>query len=200
MTEDTASVSLSEAAEELIRAATLVVETSSQRKDLSSLDAKINTVNQNICQLKDQVTNVNASIEHQTKMLESQTKMLESQTNMLERQTNLLERQAKMQSLEWAIQNLVLFEGNSFRYFVQSTSGYRDVSESRNDVKDILVTFRQGLGRYINDGDMAAYQGQSSEKTKSEFRDKLVNYIYTLTGVKPRLKLEGNGKYAIYYS
>lgn len=174
MTEDTASVSLSEAAEELIKAATLVVETSSQRKDLSSikesLDAKINTVNQNLCQLKDQVTNVNASIERQT----------------------------KMQSLEWAIQNLGLLEGHSFRYYIHSNIYGTTEGSIKNDAKCILLSFRQGQGQYINDGDTAKHQ--PSEKTKSEFRDNLVHCIYTLTGVMPRLKVDDDGKYAIYYS
>ena len=205
MTENTGSVSVLVATGELIKGATLVVEVASQKKDLLSLDARINTVNQNIChmkdqvtlaveassqsmkesldakinknicQLKDQVTKVNTSIEHQTKALESQTKVLE--------------RQTRVQSLEWAIQNIDLFDDHSFEYCV---SGYR--RNIKTDARCIHLSFRQGLGHYIEDSEDAL------EESKKTYRVKMANYIYLMTGVMPRLQLENNGKYAIYYS
>ena len=156
MTEDTDRVSLSEAAQELIKATTLVGEASSQ-KDLPSmkefLDAKINMVNENISQFKDQITNVNASIERQT----------------------------KVQSLEWAIMNLDQFRGHSFEYHVFGCGTH----EIKHDAERILLSFRQGRGCYIEDGYMEHPSGEPLEKRKSMYRDKVVNYIYTLTGVKP---------------
>jgi hypothetical protein len=47
---------------------------------------------------------------------------------------------------------------------------------------------------------MAEYNRDSSEKTQSEFRDRLVNHIYALTGVEPRLERKDDGHYIMYYS
>lgn len=192
MTDDNASVSLSEAAEELIKAAHRVVETSSQGKDLSSfkesLDAKINTVNQKNCQLKDQVAIINANIERQGKDVSSMKVSLDAKLNTLNEN---IHQQTKMQSLEWTINNLELFECHPFQY--------SDVSLCFHHVKKMLLCFRQGRGYNISDGGIARSL-MSSGKTESEFRDTLVNYVYMLTGVMPRLQLEDNGKYVIYYS
>jgi hypothetical protein len=168
MIEETAVSGLSEAAEELIKAAPTVVKTSSQRNDVSSLeeslDTKINAVNQNVCNLKDSI-----------------------------------ERQTKMQSLEWAIQNMDLFESYSFQYYVRPL-GSGDTKQSKYDAKHILLSFRQGYSCYIDDGDMAEYHHDSSEKTQSEFRDRLVNHIFALTGVEPRLERKDDARYIMFYS
>jgi hypothetical protein len=52
-----------------------------------------------------------------------------------------IERQTKMQSLEWAIQNMDLFENYSFQYYVRPL-GSGDTKQSKYDAKHILLSFR----------------------------------------------------------
>jgi hypothetical protein len=95
----------------------------------------------------------------------------------------------KIQSLEWALSNSNLA---SFKYLDTKNN----LVESTDLVKFILFSFRKNIGCRVENYTLNG----GAEDGQKEFRDKLVNQLFELTGVKPRLVLASDKvKYAIHY-
>jgi RNA polymerase-binding transcription factor DksA len=191
-----ANASLSEAAAALVKAAQLDVASTAQNKQLeaslealkNSFDSKINSIQQVIQNseknFNDKINTLNQSV---VNIINENVKEVKNEIAILR----------KMQSLEWAIQNVAV---GSFQYY--SESGHP--INSSTIVLPVLCSFRTGLGHYMENGQMYHYfnRSQLSERKESQaaFRTKFATYIHTLTGVKPRLVLEADGRYTIFYS
>jgi hypothetical protein len=191
---------LTMAAEELIKAASTHVESSSLtigketveglkrlsvnstsiEKSVESLklshDSKMNTLIQSIAELKKEMVQLNANVVLQTAQAVLQT---------------------KHQVLEWAISNVEL---NAFKYYKKG--GYQSLELSASLVREVLMFFRQGLGCYIENNSLTPYNSYDKERNEEgekKFRDALSTQIHSLTGQKPRIAMT-DGRYTIYYS
>jgi hypothetical protein len=187
------------AAEELIKAASTHVESSSLaigketveglkrlsvnstsiEKSVESLkqsqESKMNTLIQSIAELKKEMTDLNANVVRQT----------------------------KHQTLEWAISNAGM---DSFKYYKKDNrSTYHGGSDvaSTELVRSVLMWFRQGMGAYIENNSLTPYLSndtkEKDEEGEKKFRDALSTQIHNLTGQKPRIVMS-DGRYVIYYS
>lgn len=113
----------------------------------------------------------------------------------------------KNQKLEWAIVNVGL--SRCFTYYEKGSKG----RNSQELVKNVLFIFRKGVRvdisnysmyEYLKDGKGEDFKwthdgGKPIEDGEREFRRRLSEQMYQLTGVKPRVVCDG-GKYAICYS
>uniref|UniRef100_A0A7S4JPE0 Uncharacterized protein n=1 Tax=Odontella aurita TaxID=265563 RepID=A0A7S4JPE0_9STRA len=188
---------LATAAEELVKAACVEVETTSLaigRDSLEELkniafnsaslkndfDDKIDTVNQNLAALKNEVGEV-----------KSEVARLRSDIGNLN----------KMQRLEWAYSNIGMIE--SFKY--GETHRGQMHNNSVDLCRNILVSFRTGRGHYLPK-DAAVnkvatdYYLAVSDETKILFRSKICEQLRALTGTMPRLAPQDDGRYIIYFS
>jgi hypothetical protein len=104
----------------------------------------------------------------------------------------------KRHILAAAIQNS---EYNVFRY-------NNGINDSRYIVRQILFAFQQGLSFPLPTDAIFVTTGNrndsgrfvNKELAKQHFREKLVDQIHQLTGVKPVVKKEDNDQYVVYYS
>lgn len=193
------SPGLAAAAEALVRAATEEVENTALSlgretvdglKKISSdnvyfkesFDAKINTVNQNIANMTEAITAMKKEV-----MNLNDSVLLQN----------------KRQTIEWAISNA---EVNEFTYY-EKDANYGNRKTSTAFIKCVLLSFRRGIGWYIDNRAMAEYQNEQyyhdakakNEASEQKFRDTLSSRIHDLTGVKPRVA-KSEGKWAIFYS
>lgn len=98
----------------------------------------------------------------------------------------------KMQTLAWALENAHL---GSFRYYnYQFDEPY--VTSSKDYAKNVLMSFRMGLGQIIGPHYMIDDEGKDNEE---KFREQISSQIHMLTGVRPRISREDDGSYAISY-
>jgi cell division GTPase FtsZ len=187
---------LSLAAEELIKAASSHVESASleignitiqelknvamsssnmeQRlQDLKeSIDSKINTMNQQLLACSQNLSSMESNF------TASMTLMNQSVAQL-----------TKNQTICWAIEHA---EVNQFEFL---NSG--GIAKSGQFVKETLLYFRTGVGRYIPTDYFIRY---ASDGEKA-FRDALSKQIHELLGQKPRIALkEGTEQYCNYYS
>jgi hypothetical protein len=103
-----------------------------------------------------------------------------------------------------AIQNS---DYNSFWYVSNQPRGIPD-TESKYIVRQILFAFQQGRisvslppdAMFVTEGNLDQFRNLKVDIAKQHFREKLVDQIHQLTGVKPVMKKEDNGQYGIYYS
>jgi len=174
---------ISAAAEELVKAACMDADISSQQKLTSELASLKDT-------LKGRLDKVSTQLDTSQQKLSSELASLKTQLDTLNAN---IQRQTKVQSLQWAIQNASI---ESFQY--RSKHGPED---SANLVQGILLSFRQDRGHYLPMDAYISDYGHCTEESKKKFQDSLVAQIYTLTGVKPVIKIGSNDKdLAIYYS
>jgi hypothetical protein len=176
---------LTMAAEELIKAASTHVESSSLTigketveglKQLSvnttsieksvealklSQESKMNTLIQSIAELKKEMTELNANVVLQTAQAVLQT---------------------KHQMLEWAISNAGM---GSFEYH-----DHGSLRHSTGLVRAALMNFRNGSDHYID---------IFTEEREKHYRDALSTQIHNLTGQKPQIVMS-DGRYVIKYS
>jgi len=194
--------SLSEAAAELVRAAEMEVDVATQRQLIErleelkeSVDTKLDSIQQVVEQSStnstDSINTVNQNIVH-----------LSDKIDLL---NETMKNNQKMQSLEWAFQNA---EYGSFDYFVPAGNGVVNSYSKRSSttlVRNALMSFRKGVGRYIDDGlvadrDPSNRDEQRKEAFREQFRKKIVAQVYALTGVEPLLQKETDVSYTIHYS
>ena len=179
MSKDTNQERIVKAAEALVQAAGMEVDSLTQQKLCSNLDdlkssfdnkleavsKSINTVNQNIMGLKD---------------------------SMKKEVKDLLAKQEKRQKLEFAISSSLSRLG-AFGYTdIEDRNSYRDSKKSHELVDVILKWFAIGHGYNLPVNFTIASK-------KELFRTKLVKQLEQLIGHKPRLVDDGSGKVAVYY-
>jgi hypothetical protein len=99
--------------------------------------------------------------------------------------------QTKLQALAFAMDHT---EQGSFTYHTYSPYS---TQQSSALIPGIILAFRRNVGMYIPDG---TSPGEGDESTQKNFHEALIKQIHSLTGTKPKIQLEANGKYAIYYS
>jgi hypothetical protein len=180
---------LREAAEKLVEAAYLDVKVQGESKETvaaiaslkESVDSKLNTLNQNI-------VNLNANMDAKINTLNQNVVNLNAK----------MEYDAKQDNLRWAIENS---SANEFEYYDADIGYYK--KKSGEFVRGILFWFRKGNGWFlpakVSINQEYRYE-QNKEKAVADFHDKLVAQIHGLTGQKPRISVEANGKHAIHYS
>jgi hypothetical protein len=121
---------------------------------------------------------------------------LENILSVLQNMNTNLIHQSKCQRLEWGISNAELW---SFEYYMKDSD---DTYDSQDLAKDILLSFREGVGQVIgNESSMTPY-GSDSNRNKAgqkRFRKELASQISALTGITPRLEYINND-FTIYYS
>lgn len=193
------SARLTAAASELLEAAGIEVSSGRQQKistDIvsfkESVDAKLNTVNQTLVTSRTHIDDKLNSINQHVVNLEERMASLEKQVTT----------QSKMQSLEFAMDHTKL---DSFQFYLESKDSYAYVQtqQSCDFVTNILMSFRRNFGYYLPGGTMTQIRRDDQErweKSNEEFRNKLITQIHTLTGTKPRVVKEADGRHAIYYS
>jgi hypothetical protein len=183
-----ANARLTAAATELLEAAGIEVASSRQQKistDIvsfkESVDAKLNTVNQTLVTSRAHIDDKLNSISQHVVNLEERTASLEEEVAY----------QTKLQAFAFAIDHA---EQGSFTY---RTYNSYSTQQSSALIPGIVLSFRRNMGNYIPDG----RSGEGDESTqKKNFHEALINQIHSLTGTKPKIQLEANGKYAIYYT
>ena len=183
---------LTSAAEELIKAASAHVETTSIAigqetvevlKKIShgstSIESKLNTLNQNV-----------SSLETKThgKLAEISTQMI----LYLDKVNQSIFLQMKHQRLDWAFANA---DYGSFD-FVDRSENYCNYKPSTVIVKAITSMFRKDSGRYITN--LAKYRTDAGKDEKAEFRAAIVEQLFALLGTKPRLECKEE-KWIIWY-
>ena len=104
---------------------------------------------------------------------------------------NKIQEEGKKNRIQNAIQ--LVDERRSFNVYEDSGGGVLDSSEL---MKDILFSFVQGRGHYIDEytttrGDL------ETEGGKKQFRDKLKDELLKLTGTAPIFKKEKAGKWTV---
>jgi hypothetical protein len=186
---DTNNVSkLTLAAEELIKAASAHVETTSIAlgqetvQDLkkilnasSRLDSKFDTLNQKVSTLEQNTTG---------KISEMNAQMM----LYLDKMNKNISLQMKHQRLDWAFTHS---DYGSFEYHEMSKYGNLQSSAL---IKSIVSSFRQGLGRHITN--FFIYTGGKSDK--AAFHTAIVDQLFGLLGTKPRV-VQQEEKWIIYY-
>ena len=181
---------LTSAAEELIKAASAHVETTSiaigqetveELKKIShgstSIESKLNTLNQNV-----------SSLETKTKV--SLAEFSAPMILYLDKVNKSISLQMKHQRLDWAFANA---DYGSFD-FVDKSENYCSPKPSTGIVKTLLSAFRQESGRYITS--LAKYD--AGKDGKAEFRAAIVEQLFALLGTKPRLECKEE-KWIIWY-
>ena len=68
------------------------------------------------------------------------------------------------------------------------------MAKSTEFVAQVLGSFMQGLGQFVDDG----YTAGDTRRSKELFRERLSAQIHKLTGQKPRWEVQKDGRYAIY--
>jgi hypothetical protein len=130
---------------------------------------------------------------------------LERMNRSLSAIKSTLEAQERRQSLQWAITNADM---NGFLYYYFYQGSVNELG-SGGLVRYVLSRFLKGQGMYIEDrrmSDGSAYANLTSaeerqdklEQDQKTFREKLVDQIHGLTGVKPRIDKDDKG-YSIHY-
>ena len=181
------------AAEELIKAASAHVETTSialsqetvqELKKISqassSLGSKLDALNQKLSLLEKSTDVKFSEICAQTIL----------HLDMMSKSVALL---MKHQRIDWAIANASIGTFNC----LDRSDGYQRQSSSTEIIKMILSTFRMNCGHVItkyetNDG------GYSIKDGKAEFRAAIVKQLYNLLGTQPRL-VSNDEQCVIYY-
>ena len=186
------------AAEALVEAASLEVDSMTQKKLSSSLEAlktsfeteltavtksvkasnehfddKINTMKQELTNVRSELTNVRSELQKMHAVLESQ---------------------AKMKRLELASTRTSIL---SFDY--NNDSGNNTNSSAL--VKNIIEHFMFGYGYILPQNAFvgSSYHDNTAEN-KALFRKKLVKQVKDQIGSEPRLQDKGNGAFSIFYS
>jgi len=125
--------------------------------------------------------------------------------NNLSNEVDLLKaeiaHQGKMRSLEWAIQNVEKY--GCFEYKHKKTNS-SSIYQSPEFVQSVLVWFRKGQGTIIDDNVYVStntydHMEAPTETDKKEFRDKLSEQIFQLTGQQPCVLRKTDGRHAIHY-
>ena len=188
---------LTQAAEELIKAASSHVETTSlalsrdavqelkkilqtstsQESTLESLKESISSLEKNVSEMRTHISTMNKEIISINQNIKLQT---------------------MRQSLDWAYANADI---GSFEYCDSSTNSYHSSSKMSTElVRTILTLFRKGNGKYIDGYSKvpAYYYGAAKDPEGVEFRDAIANQLEDLLGTKPRV-VSQDGKWAIYY-
>jgi hypothetical protein len=138
-----------------------------------------------------------------SKNLLSLKESLDSNINTLYQKLSTFEsnvaHQSKNQRLEWAIENVKI---NTFKYSDETPNGYYGMIDSDGLVKKILFAFRKDLGECIPDCYYIpdSMKSNADDSGKVAFREALSNQMHELFGHKPRITLEADGQYKIYYS
>jgi len=189
---------LQNAAEELVRAACLDLQSSFDTKSLEDLKAAITTNHGKLDQL---IKSMNMLKEVESESLEevraANEKMEKIHKAIIDTNALLLttlSQQTRNQNIAWAISNVDIVK-NDFQYYADG--GYRQ--DSKQVALEILWNFRKGYGYFLPNGYIQHSYHHSEEAAKT-FRDNVVSCIHKLTGVKPRLEQGKDGRYAIYYS
>lgn len=186
---------LSLAAEALVEAATLEVDSLTQKK----LANEMKEFNKNL-------TNLSLDMEKNTGRFDELKKIVEKQSSEISKVhdnintvnhnlngiKNIMEQQLKIQKLSNAIANAHV---GSFEY----KNGYSSTN-SKEYVQKVLQSFVNGFGLYIPNTFYIGSGYGTNEKETEEFRAQLKSQVKTLIGREPRLVKESNGQYAIYYS
>ena len=118
---------------------------------------------------------------------------LSSRMDTLSSKQDSLVMLAWAQTLQLAIQSVGNFPSENFQYINASGS-----TGSETLMKGFLLTFFRNLGAWISND---YHIGTKDDAGREAFRTKLSNHIHVLTGCKPRLAKEMNGKveqWAIY--
>lgn len=201
MSEQAKKSHLAAAAEALIEAASLEVDSLTQKKlahNLDSLktsfdsnlnkvvqkmessnqnfDAKVNTLNQNVASVKSEIV-----------ALRSECAVLKA----------LMEDECKQKTLERA-RGLVHL--GSFTYYLNSGM-YRESKNSSELAKCAIEWFMLGYGYNLPDAVLIhnSYSEKIDERRK-EFREKFTAQLKDLIKREPRLKVNTSGTYSIHYS
>lgn len=190
---------ISAAAEELVRAAGIEVDSSSPHHRASSqklLATNLASLKESFDSKLDSISEIvdssnkkfDAKIDVVNKNIADLKEVVEEKIESL---NETLQEHQKIQTLQWAIENT---EYGSFDYYTEKRG---EKKSSKDLVKTILFRFRRGCGCYIEYGRTK----ESEPSTEKDFRDKLFNQVLQLTGVRPRLeKKEKDGRYCIYFS
>ncbi len=181
------SATMTEAAEALIKAMSSHIESTSLGPDKIEEFKKLSpAVQKSIQDLKFAFHSKTNTL---LQVINNLKKDVADLTEMVASQSGNHEDLFKKQTLEWAISNAHL---GSFQYYVQPNI-FTWYGDSKEVAKLILLSFRQGNGH-----DITRYRMNTASGPK-EFRNAISVQIHLLTGVKPRIAMEGKSC-IIYYS
>ena len=92
-------------------------------------------------------------------------------------------------TLQWAITNAGI---NSFEFYDVELE---KMVYSTNFVRKVLFAFMTRNAKYVPKNRL-----EKLKNDEEEFRKKLVQQIFELVGVRPKIKLEKDNRYAIWHS
>ena len=135
-------------------------------------------------------------VEAQVQVLQKEAVKIATAVSAIQASNDRAEKLAKLQVLQWAISNIGDGEITNYR------------RNSMAIVKDVLFWFMRNQGRYLTLEDdhenkhNYSYQNKPIPKLgdNKQAVESLVNWIHKLTGSKPRIETEKDGRKAIWYS
>ena len=150
-------------------------------KDLHN---KVNGIDQKLEDLKKEI----ATLKLKSTKGEGSSQNLKNEIVSLR---STIKEEGKRSRIQNAIQ--LVDERRSFNVYENSGGGVLNSSEI---IKDILFSFVQGRGHYIDE--YTTTRGDfDKEGGKKEFRDHLKDELHQLTGTAPKFKKETGGRWAV---
>eukprot|EP00592_Proboscia_alata_P002718 CAMPEP_0194370292 /NCGR_PEP_ID=MMETSP0174-20130528/18565_1 /TAXON_ID=216777 /ORGANISM="Proboscia alata, Strain PI-D3" /LENGTH=200 /DNA_ID=CAMNT_0039147643 /DNA_START=112 /DNA_END=711 /DNA_ORIENTATION=+ len=190
------------AAEELVKAASMEVDSVTQLKLSSNLeslkesfDSKLNNVNQVVKTLSDKFdVGINKLDQNQGDI-----------KNLLEKQNIIMTKQNKISNLQWAYAHC---EMGAFQY-KEIDNRNNSAKSSTELARKVISSFMTDKGMFVDDNNVSASfdcsysqsKKEELEKSRQAFRDSLKVHISKLIGKEPRVAKFGdsnNGEYAIW--
>jgi len=205
MTENTTMSTLVHAAEELVKAACVHVESTSLILAKDTLESLKGIALQSSSSMEKSVDTMKESLTVNTdsiKQLEMKLSALNSNMlNLKDELTNLsktLEKQATTQRLQWAVGNCDKISHPFFYYSYEMKGKSFDYTKKTSSaiIREILLAFLREDGCDISCRTMSKQNRDEGEK---QFRETISKEIQAITGQKPRIGMDQKG-YAIYYT
>jgi len=209
-----ASTRLASAAEELVKAVTLEVDSFTHQKLCTnlesvkgSLESRLNSINRVVKALGEKIDSGIDEVNHNQADIKN---LLEKQNSFILKQSSIISNQHKINNLQWAITHC---EVGAFKY--------KEVAIDRVISSEELA--RQAIGWFMIDEGLIlcekyvmpdfntspplpvlysteSYDDEDElERSKQAFRDNMKGHIMKLIGKEPLLSKAQNGEYAIYY-
>ena len=177
--------SLSDAAEQLVLAARLEVESSSKAKEQEAL-AELKHIHSSSDKVVAAVECLAGPALGDIKTVLTETHLkLSSVQNALEKVENAVNSSARVSRLQWAVTNANVFMSNLD--YVDDSGQYQCGNSAESFAREVLGCFLTNKGRYVQ-----GFKLNRQDQDGSKFRAELGDRLHKLTGAKPRFALQSD--------
>jgi hypothetical protein len=194
--ETTKKPRLAAAAEALIKAASLEVDSFTQKKLEQNLDDLKASFDSNLNKVVQKMISFNENFDAKINTLNQHVTSVKSEIGALK---SLMEEEFKAKTLERA-RDLVHL--GSFNYFTKDFNQY-STQKNSSEIKTAIAWFSLGYGYTIPDATLERVYASDQkivDQGKKAFREKFTKQIKDLIEREPRLVQEADGRFVIYYS